>query len=195
MTPERLAELRALLEERRLLKPWAQNDWPDSTVEELLAEVDRLKAECDEWQLSFDLFETAVHRGTEMWREANPGNELVLPSTDKLVLWLIHTLDQHRRVVEAAPCRVCEARHLANEGVTFWSCSCPEPRPMCAECFGILRTQASAGETGPHKHSYEPVHAGDGTCDMQCTICGHVQSTDEKIRAAQDALQESACES
>jgi hypothetical protein len=36
------------------------------------------------------------------------------------------------------PCPVCEKRHRANEGVTFWSCSCSEPRPICAECFGVL---------------------------------------------------------
>jgi hypothetical protein len=85
MRGPRLAEAQA----NALFVEHARTDIPN-----LLAEVDRLKAECDEWQLSFDLFETAVHRGTEMWREANPENELVLPSTDKLVVWLIHTLDQ-----------------------------------------------------------------------------------------------------
>jgi hypothetical protein len=101
VTPERIAKLREELEWYPRLDS-GDIVCPDSVVAELLAEVDRLKAECDEWQLSFDLFESAVHRGTEMWREANPGNELVLPSTDKLVVWLIHTLDQQRRVVEAA---------------------------------------------------------------------------------------------
>lgn len=49
-----------------------------------------------DWESSFALYWKAMQRGSKAWRMANPGNELVLPDTGKLVEWLIEQLDQHR---------------------------------------------------------------------------------------------------
>jgi len=58
-------------------------------IRALRALVDDLRKDNAEWQASFDLYDKAMARGTEQWRKANPGNELVLPDTGNLVEWLI----------------------------------------------------------------------------------------------------------
>lgn len=55
---------------------------------ELSAEREKVR----EWELDFRLYHNAIRRGTAMYREAHPGTELMLPSTDKLVCWLIEQL-------------------------------------------------------------------------------------------------------
>lgn len=62
----------------------------------LMPEIDRLRQENEQWEKSFALYWKANQRGTEMWRAANPGNNLVLPDTGKMVEWLIGELHKSR---------------------------------------------------------------------------------------------------
>lgn len=62
----------------------------------LIPEIDRLRQEIAEWEHSFDMYWKANMRGVKAWQAANPGNDLVLPDTSKLVEWLIGELDKAR---------------------------------------------------------------------------------------------------
>lgn len=42
-----------------------------------------------EHNASFELQWRALMRGTEKWREANPGNDLVMPDMANLIAWLL----------------------------------------------------------------------------------------------------------
>ncbi len=54
---------------------------------------DELKAENDELNALFDLRWKADIRAIKRWREANPGNDLVVPDHADLVVWLLERLD------------------------------------------------------------------------------------------------------
>jgi len=69
----------------------------------LEAELEKMKAENAEWELSFQLFDNAICRGDNLYRDAHPESKLILPSTDKLVLWLIEDL-----AAKTAKCEVCK---------------------------------------------------------------------------------------
>ena len=47
------------------------------------------KTKITEWEKRFDLYYDALMRGTEAWRKANPGNDLVMPDTAKLMEWMV----------------------------------------------------------------------------------------------------------
>lgn len=63
-------------------------------VESVPAETEPC-ASCAEWEQSFALYDSAVRRGTELWR-AETGRTDVLPDTAKLVAWLIGQLSPAR---------------------------------------------------------------------------------------------------
>lgn len=62
--------------------------------------------ELDELKQLFDSIHAAEMRGIQLWREAHPGNELVQPSTDRLVEWLLGELERVRAAVYLEPCHV-----------------------------------------------------------------------------------------
>jgi hypothetical protein len=62
----------------------------------LLAAIDRLTTELAEWDLSFKLFDDAMRRGTNMFREKHPEyiEKMMVPSADKLALWLLERIKE-----------------------------------------------------------------------------------------------------
>jgi len=60
-----------------------------SMVEIDLMELRRLRQENHDYQLTFDLQRSRMKRATQMWRKANPGNEMVLPDLGRLLEWLL----------------------------------------------------------------------------------------------------------
>jgi hypothetical protein len=58
--------------------------------------IEALTAERDELQQVFDFQWRAHMRAVEMWRTANPGNDLVLPDSAKLTVWMLEQLDAAR---------------------------------------------------------------------------------------------------
>jgi len=74
-------------------------------AEKAKAEVARLTAELDEFQALFDLIWKADMRATQMWQDANPGNDLVWPDGANLTLWLMGQVDK----AEAENARLREA--------------------------------------------------------------------------------------
>lgn len=74
------------------------------------AEIKHLRAELDaqfaDFESSFELFADACRRGTELWREANPGcGDIVLPDTAKLVKFLIDEVERLKSMLAD----VCQA--------------------------------------------------------------------------------------
>lgn len=80
-------------------------DFPQYKTELLirLARGRKAIADNDEWDLSFKLFHNAIQRGTNMWREAHPESKIrhEIPSTDKLIMWLLEELEKGRKAIEA----------------------------------------------------------------------------------------------
>jgi hypothetical protein len=58
--------------------------------------IEALTAEVGELQEVFDFQWRAHMRAVEMWRTANPGNELVLPDSAKLTVWMLEQLEAAR---------------------------------------------------------------------------------------------------
>jgi len=58
--------------------------------------IEALTAERDELQQVFDFQWRAHMRAVEMWRTANPGNDLVLPDSAKLTVWMLEQLKAAR---------------------------------------------------------------------------------------------------
>ena len=59
----------------------------------LSARCVELAAEVADLQQTFDLQWEADMRAVKLWREAHPGNELVLPDRANMVVWLLERLD------------------------------------------------------------------------------------------------------
>jgi hypothetical protein len=75
--------------------------------------IEALTAERDELQQVFDFQWEAHVRAVEMWRLEHPDNDLVLPDTAKLLVWLLEQVDEakaklakaveaHQRIVQWA---------------------------------------------------------------------------------------------
>lgn len=64
------------------------------------AENEALKTENKEYELVFDAQWAADQRAIKMWREANPGNDLVWPDGAKLSLWLMEQLEQAKQYID-----------------------------------------------------------------------------------------------
>ncbi len=56
--------------------------------------VPKMAARIAEMEQSFDMWYKAEMRGIAMWRDANPGNELRLPSTARHTFWLITEIER-----------------------------------------------------------------------------------------------------
>jgi hypothetical protein len=72
----------------KALRDFADDGYADLSV----AAADRIKAltaEVGELQEVFDFQWRANMRAVEMWRAANPGNDLVLPDSAKLTVWML----------------------------------------------------------------------------------------------------------
>jgi hypothetical protein len=63
-------------------------------IADLRAQLAELKEKNEEWEQTFDLTYKADVRGIEMFRKAHPeyAEQLKMPSTDKLICWLLEQL-------------------------------------------------------------------------------------------------------
>lgn len=89
MTEQRLAEIEARAQtlartDRVVLGQIIREDIPA-----LITEIRRLEEQAAEHDQTFDLHWRAEMRGVKAWRAANPGSELVMPSTDHMTMWLL----------------------------------------------------------------------------------------------------------
>lgn len=75
-------------------------DFKRAPLEKLISRVlellGSLRAEWDELNASFDLRWKADIRAIARWREAHPGNELVMPDHADLCVWLLAERDASR---------------------------------------------------------------------------------------------------
>jgi len=81
------------------------------SAEEMLAEITRLTAEVAEYDAMFDAQWNADMLGVQMWREAHPGNDMVLPDRANFTAWILAEIVVQRAENEQlrAALRVCEA--------------------------------------------------------------------------------------
>ncbi len=55
--------------------------------------ADTLQAEVDDWEASFELYDRALRRGTEKWRDDPENPHDILPDTAKMMVWIVDQLD------------------------------------------------------------------------------------------------------
>ncbi len=92
---------------------------PMEEIKRLRTELATLRAENAELQRTFDMNWDAQMRAVERWREANPGNELVLPDTADLTLWLLERAEPAERLQGRALRKAREAR-MCQPGSDGW---------------------------------------------------------------------------
>lgn len=68
----------------------------DAATQIIIERVNRLRAQRDELQDSFDLRWKADMRAIRKWQAANQGNDLVWPGHTDLVVWLLAERDRMR---------------------------------------------------------------------------------------------------
>lgn len=71
----------------------------DGGIDVHAAKADMVEAanELDFYDSLFDLRWQADMRATKMWRDAHPGNDLVIPDHADLVVWLLEQMGKMRR--------------------------------------------------------------------------------------------------
>jgi hypothetical protein len=75
-------------------------------------EIERLRAERDELEDSFDMRWEADMRAIKKWQAANQGNDLVWPDHADLVVWLMAERDRLREALERAADTLSDASLL-----------------------------------------------------------------------------------
>jgi hypothetical protein len=106
---EMLAEIKRLAAEVEWHKKNSAK-WQDTQAAHL-REVTRLTAEVAEYEAMFDAQWNADMRGVQMWREAHPGNDMVLPDRANFTSWILAEIVVQRAENEKlkAGLRECEA--------------------------------------------------------------------------------------
>jgi len=79
------------------------------------AEINRLTAEVAEYEAMFDAAWEADMRGVQMWREAHPGNDMVLPDRANFTAWILAEIVVQRAENEQLRAAIeCALRQLAD---------------------------------------------------------------------------------
>jgi len=129
----------------------------DQTIADLRAQLAELKEKNEEWEQTFDLTYKADVRGIEMFRKAHPeyAEQLKMPSTDKLICWLLEQLaakeaelDLYRKAVEP----VREADAAAETASIPYSVQDPFVDMARIQCAGAIKNCVRIlGEAGNDK--------------------------------------------
>lgn len=79
--------------------------------------VSELEQELADYRRIFDARWKADMRAVERWQDSHPGNEMVWPSHEDAVLWLLGRLDDIERVLRArvSACESCDDGMLDSE--------------------------------------------------------------------------------
>lgn len=132
------------------------------TIERLEAEIATFRAaqkaceDCDaltirehkELKDLFDLRWQADRRAVRMWRDKNPGNDLVIPDHAGLVVWLLEELDKEGGYVATAAVKNEASTYTAKSEGTDGCASGEviEPTPAERECIGLNRNCTLEGD-------------------------------------------------
>ena len=82
---------------------------------------------CDCWELKdlFDLQQTRMEAATKLWRERNPGNDLVLPDLGRLLDWMARALAESEKRVRVLTEAVAVLMNAADDWEAQWhDCRC-----------------------------------------------------------------------
>ena len=111
-------------------------------IDEQNVEVARLTAEVAEYEATFDAAWDADMRGVQMWREAHPGNDMVLPDRANFTAWMLAEIMRLRSltVIQETMIRKAEAE---NEKL----------RAALRECEAELNAYYRMKYPGDHPHS------------------------------------------
>lgn len=70
-------------------KPLTMHPFESAIVRTLEADNARLTAEVAEYEAMFDAQWNADMAGVQMWREAHPGNDMVMPDRKRFTAWIL----------------------------------------------------------------------------------------------------------
>jgi hypothetical protein len=130
------------------LVDWSEHDEGkiNDARQEAADRIEALTAERDELQQVFDFQWRAHMRAVEMWRTANPGNDLVLPDSAKLTVWMLEQLEAARTDAKEAE---AYAEELAGDQVDLCRqlIAAEDKLVKAVEALRKLH-QAVCGETG-----------------------------------------------
>ena len=132
----------------------------EAMEEALRAEIAALREECDELNHLFDVQHTRMGLATTAWREAHPGNELVvLPDLGAVLEWLLAERDRLRATL--ADVDTCdrdgeEVRRALTGEIDRLRAVLADLEKQCDCCHGrgVYSTDCSL--------------CGDSTCDHYC---------------------------
>jgi hypothetical protein len=131
--------------------------------------ITRLTAEVAEYEATFDAAWEADMRGVQMWREAHPGNDMVLPDRANFTSWILAEIMRLRsltvvqetliRKAEAENEKLREALEAALENGVGVSYSCDEDgcgnyvccgevsyKPHAPDCWTLKTLAALSGD-------------------------------------------------
>tara|TARA_S200002703_G_C3755982_1_gene232588 strand:+ start:504 stop:884 length:381 start_codon:yes stop_codon:yes gene_type:complete len=82
-----------------------KGNWLEAGQAAITAYREHLEAEgmddAESLNALFDLQWKADQRAVKMWREANPGNDLVMPGRTDMVVWLLEEMDNLASTIKA----------------------------------------------------------------------------------------------
>jgi hypothetical protein len=113
----------------------------DAATQIIIERVNRLRAQRDELQDSFDMRWKADMRAIKKWQAANQGNDLVWPDHADLVVWLMAGRDRLRNLLSLAEGKLSDGRLYVGYGNVG-------PLHDYATASIIQRARAALKETG-----------------------------------------------
>jgi len=135
----------------------------DQALAKLRADYSALQERCEklerenaEWEFSFDLFNDAMRRGAEMFREAHPEyiKNLMVPSYDRLIMWLMEELSRTRTANAALRRELTEARERPNARKKVCLCGSSRFVDIMAVCQWFIERDEGAIGMGLHLLPY-----------------------------------------
>lgn len=155
---------------------------------DLIAECERLRAEIETHDASFNLRWRADQRAIKCWQEAHPGNDLVWPDHADMVVWLMdecermrHDLDRYsssvqlmsraQEVADQIESDIAEIERLRASNAALLAL----PRQYASECLECKGTGLVT--------IFDYDGQGSDADDQPCPECaGHADRTDRHVR-------------
>lgn len=116
-----------------------------------------LKEDNRDWEQSFDLYHKADMRGIKMWREKNPGNDLVMPDKGNMVAWLLEQWDALLKSKSSDPSlreslknAMKRIEKLEDEISNMEHCGVAPGGTGCGKCFECLTERLCYEEFNTH---------------------------------------------
>jgi hypothetical protein len=147
--------------------------------------IEALTAEVGELQEVFDFQWRANMRAVEMWRTANPGNDLVLPDSAKLTVWLLERIEELEWLRDAL---VKKVQGLTNLLDNQFGTPCEQIRHK-QEIEALTEQLEAARADAKEAEAY-----ADELAEDQVDLCRQLIAAEDKLAQAVEGLREIAGE-